>query len=260
MANIAIITICFNNLNDLIKTCASVDFQKTKPFVHWIINGSSDNSISDWLSNNLQPGYRKWINERDKGIADAFNKGIKNAHGDIIHILNSGDIYAFDDILTIVEETFKHDTGIEWISGKIKTNRSGQWIVIGKRFDKKQLYKGMRSVSHPTWFLKKELYHKYGAFSEKYKIAMDYDLMCRISGEPYQFVNKLMVIFDDTGVSNVKYPDSLKENINVYESYFGYSVKCRLWQYRLKLLYLLLQTGLGKWLFSLKKKAGLENV
>ena len=117
----------------------------------------------------------------------------------------------------------------------------------------------MRSVSHPTWFVKKEVYGRIGLFSSEYKIAMDYDLMCRIVDEPYAYLDKVIVIFDDSGISNNKYLDSLKENRKVYESYFGFSWLLVLWQLRLKLLHYLLQTSFGKWLYNLKKKAGLEN-
>ncbi|MBS1627315.1 MAG: glycosyltransferase [Bacteroidetes bacterium] len=260
MPLISVITICFNNLADVQKTCASVDMQTTQPFEHWIINGSTTAAIANWLESTPQPHYRKWITERDKGISDAFNKGIANANGVIIHLLNSGDVYADATILSIVEKAFQHNNDVQWLSGKIRIKRSEQIIEVGKPFDKKQLYKGMRSVAHPTWFLRKEIYERVGVFNLNYTIAMDYDLMCRLISEPYQFINKTMIVFDNSGVSSNNYLQSLQQNIQVYESYFGYSLKCRLWQMRLKILFYLLQTNLGKFLFTIKKKAGLANV
>ncbi len=253
MQTISIITICFNNLADVQKTCASVDAQTIQPFEHWIINGSTKNDIADWLKATSQPPYRKWLNEKDKGISDAFNKGIERAKGTIIHLLNSGDIYADESILSIVKEAFQNNATIQWVSGKIKIKRAGQWIEVGKPFDKKQLYKGMRSIAHPTWFLRKEVYNRAGIFNLNYSIAMDYDLMCRIKDEPYQFINKTMIVFDNTGISSNNYIKSLQQNVTVYESYFGYSVKCRVWQMRLKFLHYLLQTSFGKFLFKIKK-------
>jgi GT2 family glycosyltransferase len=259
MPTISIVTICYNNLDDVIKTCKSVDEQTLHPTEHWIINGSTNNEIADWLQSTPQPDYRKWINENDNGIADAFNKGILKSNGTITHLLNSGDSYITNDILKAVEQVFANNISIEWISGKIKIKRAGHWIEIGKPFDESQLYKGMRSVSHPTWFVKREVYNTIGLFNEKYKIGMDYDLMCRLKDEPYLFVDKTMVLFDDSGISNTSYLQSLKENVEIYESHFGHSLKCRLWQLRLKTLFLLLQTKFGKWLFAIKAKAGLEN-
>lgn len=260
MKAISVVTICYNNLSDLQKTCVSIDAQTVLPDEHWVINGSTTPEIENWLLNTPQPGYRKWINERDKGISDAFNKGIAKAGCEITHLLHAGDCYAANDVIEAAVETFEANPTVQWISGNIQMTRGGKPVIVGKPFDKSKLYRGMRSVSHPTWFVKKEVYGRIGLFSSEYKIAMDYDLMCRIANEPYAYMDKVVVVFDDTGVSNTGYLDSLKENRKIYESYFGYSFKLVLWQFRLKVLHYLLQTGFGKWLFSLKKKLGLENM
>ena len=132
-------------------------------------------------------------------------------------------------------------------------------VVVGKPFARTKLYRGMRSVSHPTWFVRKEVYGRAGLFNSEYKIAMDYDMMCRIANERYAYLDTLLVAFDDTGVSSSNYLRSLDENKKVFEKIFGSSIKLRLWQVRLKILHHLLQTSIGKKLFNLKKKMGLEN-
>jgi hypothetical protein len=81
---------------------------------------------------------------------------------------------------------------------------------------------------------------------------MDYDLMCRLINEPYGFVDETIVKFDDGGVSTNQYLKSLKENVKVYESYFGFSIAARIWQFRLSLLYYLLQSKFGKFLYYIK--------
>ncbi len=250
----SVVTICFNNLADLQKTCASVDAQTYLPIEHWIINGSTNSDIADWLNNTPQPYYRRWINERDKGIADAFNKGINRSSGFIIHLLNAGDVYTEDDILAKVARVFELHPFVKWISGKLRIKRAGHWVEVGTPFRKSKLYRGMRGVFHPTWFVKKEVYERNGLYSGRYKIAMDYDMMCRIYEERYAFVDKTLVVFDDSGISSVNYLESLQQNIEVYESHFAFSALCRAWQLRLKLLHYLLQTKLGKWLFRLKNK------
>lgn len=260
MNGISIISICFNNLINLQKTCTSVDSQSRLPDEHWIINGSTSSEIENWLLNTPQPIYRKWINEQDKGISDAFNKGIQKASSSITHFLNSGDVYASNDVVTYVKDVFNQHSGIQWVSGNIQLVRAGKEVIIGKPFEKSKLYRGMRSVSHPTWFVKREVYNRIGLFKDRYKIAMDYDLMCRIANEPYLYLNKLLVVFDDSGVSSNNYLQSLEENRKVYESYFGFSLPLSLWQIRLKILHYLLLTGFGKWLFKLKNSLGLENM
>jgi hypothetical protein len=83
--------------------------------------------------------------------------------------------------------------------------------------------------------------------------------LCLIADEPYKYFDKTITYFDNTGTSSVKYLDSLKENIKAYESHFGYSLLCRIWQFRLKCLHVLLQTSFGKQLFKFKKILGFAN-
>lgn len=252
MIKLSVVTICFNNIEDVKQTCASVDMQTVKPFEHLIVNGSTDPAIKEWLDNNVQPPYRRWIDVDNKGIAGNFNQGIERVAGNYIHLLNSGDLYASAEVLETVLPFLEKHTQANWISANIILHRGGDWVTVGCPFDKNQLYKGMRRVSHPSWFVKKGVYDRLGLY-KPYTIAMDYDMMCRIKDEPYAYLDFTIAKFDNTGVSSVKYLDSLKQNIEVYESNFGYSLKCRIWQFRLKLLYKLLQTSFGKSLFKLKE-------
>lgn len=259
MSAISIVTICFNDLTALQKTCASVDMQTNSPEVHWIINGSNTPYIQQWLENTSQPNYRKCINEPDKGIADAFNKGIQLINDGFIHLLNAGDVYVHENVLLELHQFLLANSAIHWISGKIKLKRGGRWVTVGKPFKPKQLYKGMRSVSHPTWLVKKDVYKNCGLYDVNYKIGMDYDMLCRIKNEPYAFYDGLIVQFDESGISSTHYLASLKENVVIYEKHFGFSIPCRLWQFRLSILYRLLQTNFGRWLFQVKKQLGMEN-
>jgi hypothetical protein len=83
---------------------------------------------------------------------------------------------------------------------------------------------------------------------------MDYDLMCRLKNEPYGFMDETIVKFDDGGVSTNQYLNSLNENVKVYESYFGFSITARIWKFRLSLLYYLLQSKFGKFLYAIKAR------
>jgi hypothetical protein len=177
----------------------------------------------------------------------------------MVHLLNSGDTYADTAVLQDVYAFMQQHKQAAWVSGKVQTFRGGHWVAVGKPFEKQKLYRGMRSVSHPSWFVHRQVYEKYGGYSSTYKIAMDYDMMCRIAGEPYAFMDRVVAVFDPTGVSSSQYGKALAETRRVYELHFGYSLPMVLWQLRLKLLHVVLQSRVGKWLFNLKRKAGLEN-
>ncbi len=256
---ITVITICFNNPAELIKTCQSVDAQTLPVFEHLIIDGSSKPDIKMYLEQSPQPAYRRWICERDKGIADAFNKGVKNARGSFIQFLNAADVYYDNTIMEKVVASMALHPEVSWFHGKLNMLRGGIWVLIGKPFDKSRVYRGMRGTFHPTMIVKRELFDAAGPFDEQLKIAMDYDFLLRIAGAPSYFLDFPMVSFDAAGVSTTNYLESLKENKICYERYYGKSVKLFFWQLRLKLLYYLLHSPIGNFLYSVKKGLGLEN-
>ncbi|RYD68966.1 MAG: glycosyltransferase, partial [Sphingobacteriales bacterium] len=242
MNRISIITICFNNLTDVIDTCLSVDIQSQKPFEHLLIDGSSDSVINEHFKNTPQPAYRRWISEKDEGISDAFNKGVRNANGDILVMLNSGDAFYSENALAIVKAAFENENTLQWVHGKYELHRGHTWIIIGKPFEKSKAYRGMRSICHQTMFVKKTLYDKYGLYDKALKISMDYDFLLRIVNERFKFIETPLVKFAPSGISSRSYLLSLKEIKNSYQKYNGKSVLLEIWQLRLKLLHYLLNT------------------
>lgn len=260
MSSISVITICYNNLQELINTCKSVDIQNKKPFEHIIIDGSTTPDIRNYLEQNNQPVYRKWITEPDKGISDAFNKGIQNSAGDIVVMLNSGDVFFDENVIESVTRKFEETPSIQWLHGKYKIFRGNSWVIIGKAFEKKKLYRGMRSICHQSMFVKKWLHDKYGLYNTEEKMAMDYDFLCRIADEPFAFIEKPLVIFEPSGVTSVNYFISLKHAKDIYEKHFGNSILLRLWQLRLRVLHYVLQSPIGNFLYKTKIKFRLENM
>jgi len=260
MNQITVITICFNNLDDVISTCQSVDLQDKKPFEHLVIDGSTSPVIKNYLENNAQPGYRRWICEKDDGISDAFNKGVLNAKGDIIVMLNSGDAFYHQDVISIVTDEFEKDENLQWLHSKYELHRGDTWIIIGKPFQRSKMYRGMRSICHQTMFVKKALHDKYGLYDKQMKIAMDYDFLLRIANEKFVFIERPLVKFAPAGTSSVHYSGSLKEIKNSYIKYYGHSIFLEIWQLRLKMLHRLLGTRIGKLLFKVKTRLNLENM
>ena len=259
MLRFSIVTICFNNLEELIQTCASVDMQFVTPYEHIIIDGSTNLEIRTYLETHPQPEYRTWVCERDKGIADAFNKGILTATGDVDYILNSGDKMYDATVLQKVALTFEQDPSISWCHGKLNLFRGGMWVLIGKPFERQKLYRGMRSTFHPTMYVRKELYSKHGLFDISFKYAMDYDFLCRIADEKFAFIDYPLATFDPSGVSSKSYLAAMKESFVGYRKYYGPSLKQTLWGWRLTILHHLLNSPLGKFLYKIKVKLGHEN-
>jgi GT2 family glycosyltransferase len=260
MDRISIITICFNNPEELVSTCKSVDEQVVKPFEHLIIDGSSKPGIRQYLENNPQPPYRRWISERDNGIADAFNKGVRNSKGDVLAMLNSGDYFFDRHSLEKVVNVYRSHPEIKWMHASYRLQRGGKWVIIGKPFSAAKVYRGMRSICHQTMYVRRELFDKYGLFDTDLRIAMDYDFLVRIRKEPFYFLPEPIVVFAPEGISTAQYLRSLDEGTKVYKKYFSNTMLHQLWKLRLKGLYYLLRSPVGNLLYNIKTKLKLENM
>ncbi len=249
------VTVSFNNLTELQETCLSVDSQSLLPNEHWVIDASTNSRIKDWLESTPQPPYRKWICEPDRGISDGFNKGIRHAASQVVHLLNSGDRYFDNQAIESAMSLLGQYPKATWLHGKMLVPRGGIKIVVGAPFERQKLYRGMRTLNHQTFFVKKSLYEKYGMFSLQKKYAMDYDFLVRIADEPFVFCESVLVEFEGGGVSEKKFSESLKEVIQSYESRFGWSLKCRLWAFRTGLLFTLThQNQIVKAVFKFKNR------
>ena len=230
MTNISIITYCSNDLDELISTCKSIDEQVKKPYEHWIINCSSGTQIDEWLNETKQPMFRKWMKLNDVGLMKAINTGIQYCEGNIIHILHSGDYLINNYVLEDISNEFEKDDALKWVSGKLKLITKDKNLQIGKAFIKKYLHKGIEGVYQQTWFVRKEIYERVGLYNEKYIYSKEYDMLCRISEEKYKYINKALVCYLDLGFTKNQYHDYLNENLVIYESYFGRSIKARVWR------------------------------
>jgi len=123
------------------------------------------------------------VSEPDKGIYDAMNKGIANAKGDIIGILNSDDYLAGPDIIAEIVQQFK-DTRCDATYGNLiyvknKHPEKIQRVWIAGKYKRTQFYDGWM-MPHPTLYVKKEMYQKFGGFDTSFRLAADYELILRL--------------------------------------------------------------------------------
>lgn len=251
---LSVITICYNNLQELQDTCRSVDQQSVLPDEHLVIDGSTNEDIFNWLRHNPQPSYRVWIHERDKGISDAFNKGIGHAKGALIHLLNACDTYAVNNAIETVLKTFSADEELAWLHSQYIQHRGDMNVVSGAPFEKKKLWKGMRTVAHPSMFIKKETYEKHGVYNTNFKIAMDYDMLVRIRDEKFVFIPTPLVYFAPGGASQKQFKKGLAEVRESHQKHIGKDIRQTLWQWRQRLLQALMETKTGRGLFRWKNK------
>jgi glycosyltransferase involved in cell wall biosynthesis len=209
---ISIITVCFNSEKTIEKTINSIMQQKYKNIEYIVIDGNSTDNTKHIVSK-YKKFINKFISEKDTGIYNAINKGIKHATGDLISILHSDDCYFNEDTLGDVVKTFSNNETIECLIGTTIIKRRDGKIIrkyspVG--FKPWMLYLGI-SPPHPSMFLKKEVYKKYGTYKEHFKIAGDFEFYLRILRKKeinYKIIDESYVVMQDGGIST----RSLKSN------------------------------------------------
>ena len=207
---VSIITIAYNSEKEIGRTIESVLAQNYRDMEYLIIDGASTDKTVAKAEAYRKAFERKGItyriySEPDRGIYDAMNKGIMQAEGDIIGIINSGDRYATKAVRTAVQ-TFQK-TKCELMFGNVGI-RSGGRLCFVKKARQRRLYQTSRDWNHTTMFVKGELYKQYPF--RALGIHDDYGFYLRMRKQKRRIVtvNALLADFELGGASNHK---SLKE-------------------------------------------------
>ena len=177
---ISLITVCYNSEKTIEDTLKSVLNQTYKNYEHIIVDGLSKDNTLDIIKK-YETKFNdklKIVSEKDKGIYDAMNKGIKLATGDIIGILNSDDILYDENVFELISKSFDENTDGVY-SNLVLMNE--EFTKITRNFKSKTVTKKKGfHPPHPTLYVKKDIYDKYGNYNINYKIAADLDFMYRI--------------------------------------------------------------------------------
>lgn len=179
---ITIITVTYNSASTLEETILSVINQTYKNIEFIIIDGKSTDATLT-IINKYKNAITGFVSERDNGIYDALNKGIAMATGDVIGVLHSDDFFTDDNVITKVVQQFTHQQcdalyADLFYVGKDNTNKIIRKWKTGELKTHSFLFGWM--PPHPTFFVKKEIYTKYGAFDLNFKTSADYELMLRL--------------------------------------------------------------------------------
>ncbi|MBD8390043.1 glycosyltransferase family 2 protein [Dysgonomonas sp. BGC7] len=210
---LSIITVNYNNASGLEKTIISVLNQTYKDYEFIIIDGGSTDGGKEVIESYTDK-VNYWVSEPDKGIYNAMNKGIVQAKGDYCIFMNSGDIFASDDVLHKIFHNQSYNT--PQIRGNQITNfktHTERWVNFGNRdvtlYD---LYTS--SFHHQATFIKRDLFIKYGSYNEDYKIVSDWEFSLRalLGGEKSTYIDVDVVIYEYGGTSSSLENKGVKEN------------------------------------------------
>ena len=188
---ISVITATYNSAITVRDTFESVLAQTYKDIEYIVVDGlSKDNTID--IVKEYEPkfeGRMRWISEKDKGIYDAMNKGISMATGDVVGILNSDDFYTSNDSLSVIAETLK-ETNVDAVYGDIHFVNDNDLTKCVRYYSsaifKRSLMRIGLMPAHPSFYCKREIYTKYGAFDTSYKIGADFESLLR-----YIYINRI---------------------------------------------------------------------
>ncbi|MEM5830910.1 MAG: glycosyltransferase family 2 protein [Candidatus Aenigmatarchaeota archaeon] len=177
---ISIITPSLNSEKTIEETIKSVLSQTYKDIEYIIIDGGSKDKTIE-IVDKYRDKISKIVSEKDKGIYDGMNKGIKLATGEIVGILNSDDLYFDESVIENVMKVFKENK-IDCLWGDLVYFKDdpNKFIRVWKGGNYRPgIFKTGWVPPHPTFFVKKEIYEKYGYFRLDFPVAADYELMLR---------------------------------------------------------------------------------
>jgi glycosyltransferase involved in cell wall biosynthesis len=211
-----IITVVKNGEKYIEQTINSVINQAYKNFEYIIIDGGSKDKTLD-IINKYSSKIHYWVSEDDRGIYDAFNKGMLLARGDFIGIINSDDVYT-SNALGIIRNYILKNNNIDFIFGSVKKH----WGVLHGYKPEKIKYSWGFYSSHSTgFFIKRESATEVGLYNIKYKYHADYDYFYRmiVKNQMSGIATKkeeIVGIFRRGGFSStIKFWDSFLEEIKI---------------------------------------------
>lgn len=180
----SLITVTLNSGKTVRNTFDSVLKQTYSDFEYILVDGISRDNTLDLINeyDSKFNGRLQWISEKDDGLYDAMNKGFSMATGDIIGIINSDDVLADPAAIEKVVKCFERDEMIDAVYADLYYVAQNDISKIVRHWvsgEQRSFAKGWHPA-HPTFYVKKEIYHKYGTFDLDFKFAADFELMLRL--------------------------------------------------------------------------------
>lgn len=179
----SIVTTCYNSERTIKDTIESVLCQSFTDYEYIIVDGESRDGTIEIVKDYLRffDGRMRYVSEPDNGIYDAMNKGFTMAHGRVLALINSDDFFSDPRALEKVSSCFDNNPDVDgvyadlcYVSQKDKEQVVRKWVT-----GKQRPFKTGWLPAHPTFYVKRAMYEKYGYFNLDYKLAADFELMLR---------------------------------------------------------------------------------
>lgn len=204
---ISVVTVCRNAELEIENTMRSVLNQKYSDYEYVVIDGASTDSTNDIIQRVLPEFEEKgipvtYLSEKDEGISDAFNKGVKHAKGDFVVLVNAGDKLT-NLALSTVSGQCTDDVDIIY-GNMLWIDKDNGLEYIRKSKEKPDSIVYEMCIMHPATYIKKAAYEKYGYYKKEFRYSMDRDLLARMytKGAQFKYINATLSVMKAGGVSD----------------------------------------------------------
>jgi glycosyltransferase involved in cell wall biosynthesis len=220
---ISVVTVVFNGASTIEDTILSVARQTHADIEHIVIDGGSTDGTLDVIARH-RDRLAIVVSEPDSGLYDAMNKGIAAAAGDVIGTLNADDVYADDSVLGQVATAMQDPScdacyaDLIYVDARdaVKVRR-----VWRSRVFSPGLFLSGWMPAHPTFFVRRSVYERYGLFDTAYKLQADFELTMRfmeVHGIKAAYVPRLWVRMRSGGVSNRSVLNVIRGNLEAWRA------------------------------------------
>lgn len=178
---ISVVTAVFNRVGTIAEAMKSVQLQTYPDLEHVIQDGGSSDGTLDEIAR-LSNDTSQVVSERDLGIYDAINRGIERATGDVVGLMHSDDFFAENTALAKIAAAFA-DLKVDGVYGDLEYVAANDPTRVIRHWRSGQYEPGLLKRGwmppHPTLYLRREVFGRYGLYDTSYSIAADYDAMLR---------------------------------------------------------------------------------
>lgn len=235
---VSVITVCYNAEKTIATAMASVAAQRVVEVEYIIVDGGSmDGTVREIenFANEVRGGEGqgkfsfRWISEKDEGMYDAINKGVRLATGDVVGILNSDDILATDTVLCDVVRAFVEAPDVDAVYADVRfvaATEGGDSVESLRKATTRRYYSAKQwrpwmhnwgyMPPHPSVYIRREVFAKLGGYRLGYRISADFELMVRYfckTGIKARYIPQCLVVMRTGGLSTGGWRSNVRLNV-----------------------------------------------
>jgi glycosyltransferase involved in cell wall biosynthesis len=218
---ISVITVCHNAARTVEDTLLSVQQQTHADIEHILIDGASGDGTREIIARH-KSCLAFWVSEPDRGVYDAMNKGLAAATGEIVGFLNGDDVYADNNVLRDVAAVFDN-TSLDSCYSDLVYVDPGDLNKVVRYWQSEDYHEGFFGKGwcppHPTFFVRKKIYDRFGGFDLDFALGNDVEIMMRFLAKhkiSTAYIPRILVKMRIGGISNRNIRNIIRQNLEIF--------------------------------------------